>query len=92
MAQVGFDYLTEDVLLCEEHFKSQSNMRKYTQPILYADGSEKPEGYLPVCSAFSEYTLWYDPDQVTEDDVIEMWDRYHEEEDTEWFWDEVHCI
>ena len=67
MAQVGFDYLTEDVLLCEEHFKSQSNMRKYTQPILYAEGSEEPEGYLPVCSAFSEYTLWYDPDQVTED-------------------------
>ena len=34
--------------------------------------SEEPEGYLPVCSAFAEYTLWYDPDQVMEDDVIEI--------------------
>ena len=47
-------------------------MRKYTQPILYTEGSEEPEGYLPVCSAFAEYALWYDPDQVIEDDVIEM--------------------
>ena len=38
-------------------------MRKYTQPDLYIEGSEEPEGYLPVCSAFAEYTLWYDPNQ-----------------------------
>jgi len=67
-------------------------MRKYTQPILYTEGSEEPEGYLPVCSAFAEYTLWYDPDQEFEDTVTEMWERYHEEEDTDWFWEEVHCI
>ena len=44
-------------------------MRKYTQPILYTQGSEEPEGYQPVCSAFAEYALWYDPDQVIEDVV-----------------------
>ena len=42
MVQVGFDYQSADVLLYEEHFISQSNMRKYTQPILYAEGSEEP--------------------------------------------------
>ena len=30
-------------------------MRKYTQ--LYTEGSEDPEGYLPVYGAFAKYTL-----------------------------------
>ena len=67
-------------------------MRKYTQPFLYTEGREQPEGYLPVCSAFAEYTLWYDPEQVIEDEVTAMWERYHGEEDTDWFWEEVHSI
>jgi hypothetical protein len=67
--------------------------RKYTQPILYTQGGEEPEGYLPVCNAFAEFTLWYDPEQEIEDSVIDLFERYIEDEgDTEWFWKEVHCI
>jgi hypothetical protein len=68
-------------------------MRKYTQPILYTEGGEEPEGYLPVCNAFAEFTIWYDPEQELEDSVIDLFERYIEDEgDADWFWKEVHCI
>ena len=38
-------------------------MRKYTQPILYTEVSEEPEGCLPVCRAFAEYTFGYPPEK-----------------------------
>jgi len=66
---------------------------KYTEPILYTEEGAEIPGYESVSNGSAEYTLWYDPKQVSEDTVWEIWDRFHEEEgDIDWFWDEVHNI